>query len=116
MKSIPRELEEAASIDGAGVYGIFWKIVFPLMKPIIFTSVVLNALNVWNDFQMSLTLLQKKEVRTIPLTQYFFFGENNIELGLAFALFLLSMIPILILYLCLQKYIISGITSGAVKG
>lgn len=116
VKSIPRELEEAASIDGAGVYGIFWKIVFPLMKPIIFTSVVLNALNVWNDFQISLTLLQKKEVRTIPLTQYFFFGENNIELGLAFALFLLSMIPILILYLCLQKYIISGITSGAVKG
>ena len=65
---------------------------------------------------MSLTFLQKKEVRTIPLTQYFFFGENSVELGLAFALFILSMIPILILYLSMQKYIISGITSGAVKG
>lgn len=116
VKSIPKELEEAAAIDGAGIYSIFFRIVFPLMKPIILTSVVLNTLNVWNDFQMSLTLLQKKMVRNIPLTQYFFFGENSIELGLAFALFILSMIPILILYLSLQKYIIGGITSGAVKG
>lgn len=116
VKSIPRELEEAASIDGAGIYSVFFKIVFPLMKPIILTSVVLNTLNVWNDFQMSLTLLQRKEVRNVPLTQYFFFGENSIELGLAFALFMLSMIPVLILYLALQKYIIGGITSGAVKG
>lgn len=116
VKSIPRELEEAAAIDGAGIYSVFFKIVFPLMKPIILTSVVLNTLNVWNDFQMSLTLLQRKEVRNVPLTQYFFFGENSIELGLAFALFMLSMIPVLILYLTLQKYIIGGITSGAVKG
>lgn len=116
VKSIPKELEEAAAIDGASVYGVFWRIVFPLMKPIIFTSVVLNALNVWNDFQMSLTLLQKKAVRTVPLTQYFFFGENSIELGLAFALFMMSMVPILILYFSLQKYIISGITAGGVKG
>ena len=116
VKGIPRELEEAAAIDGAGIYSIFFRIVFPLMKPIILTSVVLNTLNVWNDFQMARPLLQKKTVRNVPLTQYFFFGENSIELGLAFALFILSMIPILILYLTLQKYIIGGITSGAVKG
>lgn len=116
VKSIPKELEEAASIDGAGIYSVFFQIVFPLMKPIVLTSIVLNALNVWNDFQMSLTLLQQKQVRNIPLTQYFFFGENSIELGLAFALFILSVIPILALYLALQKYIIGGITQGAVKG
>ena len=116
VKSIPKELEEAASIDGAGIYSVFFQIVFPLMKPIVLTSIVLNALNVWNDFQMSLTLLQQKQVRNIPLTQYFFFGENSIELGLAFALFILSVIPILALYLMLQKYIIGGITQGAVKG
>ncbi|MDW2796293.1 carbohydrate ABC transporter permease [Clostridium boliviensis] len=116
VKSIPKELEEAASIDGAGMYSVFFRIVFPLMKPIVLTSIVLNALNVWNDFQMSLTLLQQKQVRNIPLTQYFFFGENSIELGLAFALFILSVIPILALYLILQKYIIGGITQGAVKG
>ncbi|GLB31166.1 sugar ABC transporter permease [Lacrimispora amygdalina] len=116
VKSIPKELEEAAAIDGAGLYSVFFRIVFPLMKPIVLTSIVLNALNVWNDFQMSLTLLQQKQVRNIPLTQYFFFGENSIELGLAFALFILSVIPILALYLMLQKYIIGGITQGAVKG
>lgn len=116
VKSIPKELEEAATIDGAGTYAVFFKVVAPLLKPILFTSIILNTLNVWNDFQMSITLLQKKAVRNIPLTQYFFFGENSIELGLAFALFILSMIPILIMYLSLQKYIIGGITSGAVKG
>jgi len=116
VKTIPKELEESASIDGAGKYKVFWKIVFPLMKPIIFTSVILNSLNVWNDFQIAITILQQDAVRTLPLTQYYFFGENSIELGLAFAVFVLSMIPILILYLSLQKYIISGITSGAIKG
>lgn len=116
VKSIPKDLEEAAAIDGSGLYSTYFRIVLPLMRPVIFSSVILNTLNVWNDFQMSLTLLQKKNVRTIPLTQYYFFGENSIELGLAFALFLLSMIPILILYFTLQKYIISGITSGSVKG
>jgi raffinose/stachyose/melibiose transport system permease protein len=116
VKSIPKELEESANIDGAGLYSTFFRIVFPLMKPIVMTSIILNSLNIWNDFQMSLTLLQQKAVRNIPLTQYFFFGENSIELGLAFALFILSIIPILILYLMLQKYIIGGITSGAVKG
>jgi raffinose/stachyose/melibiose transport system permease protein len=116
VKSIPVELEEAAAIDGASQYRIFWRIVFPLMKPIILTSVVLNALNVWNDFQVSVVMLQKVSIRTISLTQFYFFGENSAELGLAFAVFVLSMIPILILYLTLQKYIISGITAGAIKG
>lgn len=116
VKSIPLELEEAASIDGASIYGVFWRIVFPLMKPIVVTSLVLNALNSWNDFQVAVSILQKSKVRTIPLTQYYFFGENSVELGLAFAVFVLSMIPILILYFSLQKYIISGITAGAVKG
>jgi raffinose/stachyose/melibiose transport system permease protein len=116
VKGIPIELEEAAAIDGASQYRVFWNVVFPLMKPIIFTSVVLNALNVWNDFQISVVILQKVSVRTISLTQFYFFGENSIELGLAFAVFVLSMIPILILYLALQKYIISGITAGAIKG
>jgi raffinose/stachyose/melibiose transport system permease protein len=116
VKSIPIELEEAAAIDGASQYGIYWKVVFPLMKPIVFTSVVLNALSVWNDFQVAVVVLQKVQVRTISLTQFYFFGENSLELGLAFAVFVLSMIPILILYFSLQKYIISGITAGAIKG
>lgn len=116
VKSVPKEIEEAASIDGAGRFKTFWLVVFPLMKPIVFTSIVLNSLYTWNDFMISVVVLQKNDVRTLPLTQFFFFGENSIELNLAFAAFALSMIPILILYLVLQRYIISGITVGAVKG
>ncbi|MBC8585092.1 carbohydrate ABC transporter permease [Youxingia wuxianensis] len=116
VKSIPVDLEEAAVIDGTSPWGTFWKIVFPLMKPIVCTSAILNTLSVWNDFQVSVVILQKMEKYTLSLTQYFFFGKNVVELGMAFAVFLLSMIPIIALYLALQRYIISGITSGAVKG
>lgn len=116
IRSIPVELEEAAYIDGACRFTTFWKIVFPLMKPILSSTLILNALTVWNDFQTSLIIAQKDSVRTIPLTQYFFFGEYNIELNMAFAAFVLAMIPIIILYLIMQKYIISGVMAGAVKG
>lgn len=86
------------------------------MKPIISSTLVLNALTVWNDFQTSLIIAQKEEVRTIPLTQYFFFGEYSIELNMAFAAFLMAMVPIIALYLLMQKYIIGGVMAGAVKG
>ena len=116
IRGIPLEMEEAAYIDGAGRFYTFWKIVFPLMKPIISSTLILNALAVWNDFQISLIIAQKPEVRTIPLTQYFFFGQYSIKLNMAFAAFVLAMIPIIILYLVMQKYIIGGVMSGAVKG
>lgn len=116
IRSIPLEMEEAAYIDGAGRFYTFWKIVFPLMKPIVSSTLILNALSVWNDFQISLIIAQKPEVRTIPLTQYFFFGQYSIKLNMAFAAFVLAMIPIIILYLLMQKYIIGGVMSGAVKG
>lgn len=116
VRSIPVEMEEAAYIDGAGKFYTFWKIVFPLMKPIVSSTLILNALSVWNDFQTSLIIAQKPEVRTIPLTQFFFFGQYSIKLNMAFAAFVLAMIPIIILYLVMQKYIIGGVMSGAVKG
>lgn len=87
-----------------------------LMKPIVSSTLILNALSVWNDFQISLIIAQKEEVRTIPLTQYFFFGQYSIKLNMAFAAFVLAMIPILLLYLLMQKHIIGGVMSGAVKG
>ena len=83
---------------------------------VISSTLVLNALTVWNDFTTSLIIAQRPEVRTIPLTQYFFFGEYNIELNMAFAAFVMAMIPIIILYLLMQKYIIGGVMAGAVKG
>ena len=79
------------------------------MKPIVSSTLILNALSVWNDFQISLIIAQKEEVRTIPLTQYFFFGQYSIKLNMAFAAFVLAMIPILLLYLLMQKHIIGGV-------
>lgn len=116
IKSISVEIEEAAFIDGAGKFTTFWRIVFPLMKPIVSSNLVLNALAVWNDFQISLIIAQKPEVRTIPLTQYFFFGQYSVELNMAFAAFVLAMLPIIVLYFFMQKYIIGGVMAGAVKG
>ena len=116
VKNIPVELEQAAMIDGAGKYRTYWSVTFPLMKPVIITSVILNALYTWNDFQVSLVILQRESIRTLPLMQFYFFGENTSALNLAFAVFLLSMIPILLMYIILQRYIISGITAGAIKG
>lgn len=116
VRNIPVEMEEAAYIDGAGKFYTFWKIVFPLMKPIVSSTLILNALSVWNDFQISLIIAQKPEVRTIPLTQFFFFGQYSIRLNMAFAAFVLAMLPIILLYLVMQKYIIGGVMAGAVKG
>ena len=116
VKTIPYELEEAATIDGAGINAVFWKIVLPLMKPVNVTQLVLNTLFMWNDYNVAIVLQRTKESRTLPLAQIIYFNENTSELNYAFAFFVLSMIPILILYFCMQKHIVKGIMSGAVKG
>lgn len=103
-------------IDGAGRMKTFFRIVFPLLKSVLCTAVIINALFSWNDFTITLNILMKEEMKTIPLMLYRFFGEYNVELNLAFAAFTLSMIPILILYFLLQRYIVEGVMSGAVKG
>ena len=116
VKSIPQELEQAANIDGCTKFATFWRIVFPLMMPINVTQGVLNTLYVWNDYSTAVVLLREDYSRTLPLAQIIYFGENMSELNLAFAFFMLAMLPVLILYLCTQKFIVAGIVSGAVKG
>lgn len=116
VKTVPRELEEAAAIDGCNMWKTFWNIVFPLLKPINATQLVLNTVYVWNDYNTAVVLLREKTSRTLPLAQIIYFNENTAELNLAFAFFILAMLPILILYFCLQKYVVSGVMSGAVKG
>jgi raffinose/stachyose/melibiose transport system permease protein len=116
VKTVPRDLEEAASIDGCNRFQSFWRIVFPLMKPVNATQLVLNTLFVWNDYNTAVVLLRSAGSRTLPLAQIIYFNENTSELNLAFAFFALAMLPILILYLCMQKYVVSGIMTGAVKG
>ncbi len=116
VKTVPREMEEAAVIDGCGKLQTFWRIVFPLLKPINATQLVLNTVYVWNDYNTAVVLLRDKASRTLPLAQIVYFNENTSELNLAFAFFIMAMLPILILYFCLQKYVVSGVMSGAVKG
>ena len=116
VKTVPRELEQAAEIDGCGKFQTFWQIVFPLLKPINATQLVLNTVYVWNDYNTAVVLLRDKASRTQPLAQIVYFNENTAELNLAFAFFILAMIPILVLYFSLQKYVVSGVMAGAVKG
>jgi len=116
IKSVPRELEESAIIDGCSPYRTFWQIVFPLLKPITSCLTVLYVLWMWNDFNIALIVLQKESVKTLTVQQFYFFGENSTEYGLAFAAACLSMLPIVAVFLLAQKFIIQGLTSGALKG
>jgi raffinose/stachyose/melibiose transport system permease protein len=116
VKTIPKELEEAACIDGAGQMRTFWQIVFPLMRPVNVTQLVLNTLFCWNDYNVAIVMLRTNNSKTLPLAQIIYFNENTAELNYAFAFFLMTMIPILILYFSMQRFIVRGIMSGAVKG
>jgi raffinose/stachyose/melibiose transport system permease protein len=116
VKTVPIELEEAGNIDGCNRFQTFWKIVFPLMTPINVTQLVLNTLFIWNDYSTSIILLRSKESKSLTLAQIIYFNENTAMLNQAFAFFILAMFPILTLYLFCQKYIVSGITAGAIKG
>lgn len=113
--NIPIALEEAAYIDGCTHAQTFFKIVFPLLKPIISTMVILNALAFWNDFLLPSLVLTDKKLLTLPLSTYSFYGTYSADYGTIMAGLLLCVIPILILYVALQKQIINGVVSGAVK-
>lgn len=116
IKGIPTELDEAAIIDGVSPRALFFKIIFPLIKPATVTVVISEALSVWNDFGISLYLLNSSQRSTAVLTTYLFLGQKSSYWNLLFADVVMVSIPIIILYLCLQKYIVSGLMSGAVKG
>lgn len=114
--NIPLELEEAATIDGCTKWQTYWKIVFPLLKPTIATVAIINAMAYWNDYLLPSLVLTKKELYTIPIATQAFYGTYSTDIGLVMAALLLAMLPILILYIFLQRYIVEGVTSGAVKG
>jgi raffinose/stachyose/melibiose transport system permease protein len=116
IRTIPRELDEAALIDGCNRYAIFFRIIFPLLKPVTASVIILTMLSVWNDYQFSLFFLQRRTVQTVPLVLSQFFSQYQNNLPLAAAGSLLSMVPMTLVYLFLQKYFISGLAEGAVKG
>lgn len=115
VKGISLELEEAATIDGCGRLGVFFRIVLPLLQAVIMTVVILDVLWIWNDFLLpSLVLLAQKN-RTLPLSTFSFYGTYTVNYGRLLASLVMTISPVLVLYLFLQKYIIRGITAGSIK-
>lgn len=115
IKNIPFELEEAASIDGCSEMGILFKIIFPMLKPITSTVVILDVLAIWNDFLLPYVLLYKDNLKTLPLMTFSFVGQYSTDYSLVTAGLILTMLPVIILYLLLQKQIIEGVAQGAIK-
>lgn len=116
VSTIPRELEEAAKIDGAGVWRTFWTIVFPLLKPTLATVAILNTLTIWNDFMGPLYFLQSREKDVILQEVYRNIGQFSTDWASLFPMMVLGVLPLLIFYLAMQKFIIGGVMSGSVKG
>lgn len=117
MKSIPLEIEEAAMIDGCGPLQTFFRIVFPMLRPTMVSVGILEAMWVWNDYLLPTLVLDIKKYRTIPmLIQYFKGSYGRVEMGPMMACIILTIIPIVIVYLAGQKHIIKGVAAGAVKG
>lgn len=116
VKTIPRELDESAIIDGAGPLVAFAKIIFPLLKSVTSTIIVVDVMWIWNDFLLPLIMVNSsKSTRTLTLAVYSFFGQYNTSWQYAIAALVLTVIPAIAYFLVMQKYIVKGVTAGAVK-
>ncbi|MEX5258167.1 carbohydrate ABC transporter permease [Kocuria arenosa] len=115
IRSIPTELEEAARMDGAGTWGIFWRIIFPLLTPMNATVGILTCLWAWNDFLLPFIIVSDPQQATLPLVQYVFQSQFATNYTVAFASYLMAMAPLLVVYIFAQRWVISGVTRGAVK-
>lgn len=114
--TVPRELDEAAIVDGAGAHRLFFQILLPVMKPIIFTGLMLSFIGAWNDFVTPLYLLNTSEKWPVLLSIYQFYGQYTDEWNYICAVIVISLLPISIVFVAGQKYVIAGLTTGAVKG
>ncbi|ARP50798.1 MULTISPECIES: carbohydrate ABC transporter permease [Caproicibacterium] len=115
IKNVPEELEEAATIDGCNSIQLFFIIVVPLLKTIMITVAILNVMWIWNDYLLPSLVINKPGWQTLPLKTYLFFGQFSKRWDLASAGLMLCIIPIVIFYLACQKYIVKGVTEGAIK-
>jgi raffinose/stachyose/melibiose transport system permease protein len=116
VKSVPRELEESAYIDGCSTIQSFFRIVLPLLQTMVVTVIILQTLWIWNDFLLPLLVLFSRRLHTVPLGIFRFFGQYMDQWGGALATLTMGMVPIVIFFLLLQRYIIRGVTAGSVKG
>ena len=116
FENIPREIEEAATIDGCNKFDMYWRVFLPLSKPAIATVSIFTVLNVWNEFLLALIIINNRELMPIQRGIMVFQGENMTDYSLLMAGLTIATIPLLVIYFFLSKYIIKGITAGAVKG
>ncbi len=116
INTIPKELDEAAQIDGAGIFRIFWNVILPQLKPVTVTIIILNGVGAWNEYMYSLYILQKAEMFTVTLKINAFFSAAKMDYSGAAAAAVIGMLPIVLMYLFLQKYFIKGAVDSAVKG
>ena len=114
-KNIPREIEEAAQIDGCNMFQLYWKIIFPMLKPVTATIVILNALWIWNDFLLPLLMITDKNKYTLLLSTKMLVGQYNNDWSKILALLVLALLPVIIVYIFMQKYIVKGVSEGAIK-
>lgn len=116
MQGIPKELEEAAEIDGCGKYRMFWSIMFPLVKPGLATLAIYNSVNMWNEFSFALTLTQSAENRTLPLAIWEYQGQYAMNVPMIMTVLVVSVLPMIIAFIFGQDKLIKGMMAGAVKG
>lgn len=116
IKNVPTELEEAAAIDGAGQVRVFFTIVTPFIRGISATVAILNVMSLWNDYLLPSLTINKKGLQTLPLKTYLFFGAYTKKWNLGSAALVMAIVPVVVFYVCCQKYIVKGVTEGAVKG
>lgn len=116
IKNVPRGIEEAATIDGCNTFQVFWRVVFPVLKPTAITVAILNTMWIWNDYLLPYLVIGN-DYKTIPIAvQYLKGGYGSVDMGAMMAMLVLSIVPVVIFYLTSQKYIIKGVAAGAVKG
>lgn len=116
MQDLPQVLEEAAYIDGCTTFDVYFRIFLPLLTPVTATCCIRSGVNIWNDFLVTNSILNSSKTPTLMVGVNQFFGQYTTEYGYAFAGIVLASIPLMVLFLCLQKYFIKGIAAGAVKG
>ncbi len=116
VKSVPRDIDEAAIIDGCSFLQMVFRVLLPVMKPILVTNIVVSAIDIWNNFMIPLFFFGSSKKWTVSLTIYNFFGQYSREWQYVFGALTLTILPMLILFLFLQKYIVEGMVAGAVKG
>lgn len=115
MRSISTDLDDAANIDGANRISIFFRVILPILKPTTVTVIILNGMKIWNDYLLPSLVVNQQGMRTLPLELYSFFGEFTTQWELALTGLLLAIIPVILLFISLQKYFIAGISEGSLK-